>query len=332
MLYFLVNPQSGAGRGRVLWERIRSELEHRGVPYEVVLTEDTDHGTDAVKRLTKEFGAVRREDELLDLVVLGGDGTLNDVINGLDDPRQVRLGYIPTGSSNDFARALRFPADPVENLDRVLEGKVRRQIDLGRIVYETEENTQAERRFIVSAGIGWDAAICEEVGRTTLKRYLNKLGLGKLVYVMIAMKQIFSKRKVACTLTLPDDPSAAGTDNEDLRPKHTREIRLPRFLFIAFMNHAYEGGGFMFGPGADDSDGLLNLCVIGDVPIPRILVALPFSLIGKHFLFRGCNAYETASCTVETEEPMWIHTDGEEICQTRKVEASCDRQVLSMLN
>ena len=98
------------------------------------------------------------------------------------------------------------------------------------------------------------------------------------------------------------------------------------------MNHAYEGGGFMFGPGADDSDGLLNLCVIGDVPIPRILVALPFALIGKHFLFRGCNAYETASCTVETEESMWIHTDGEEICQTRKVEASCDRKVLSMLN
>ena len=91
-----------------------------------------------------------------------------------------------------------------------------------------------KKRFMISSGVGYDANICEEVSRSRLKAVLNKIHLGKLVYVLIGVKQIFAKKTVRAKLYLDDAPV----------------MKLPELFFVVGMNHMYEGGGIPFCPNA----------------------------------------------------------------------------------
>ena len=96
---FIVNPKSRTGQGELLWSQLEPELKKRRVSYEVRMT---GRKKDA-ERIATEITA---DEEEHTMIVLGGDGSLNEVINGIKNPSKVTLGYIPTGSSNDFARGM----------------------------------------------------------------------------------------------------------------------------------------------------------------------------------------------------------------------------------
>lgn len=72
----------------------------------------------------------------------------------------------------------------------------------------------------------------------------------------------------------------------------------------------YEGGGFKFAPLADYRDGLLDLCVVGDLSKALILLALPTAFFGRHYMFRGITAYRARKVEIQTSAPLWVHTDG----------------------
>ncbi len=99
---FIVNPKSRTGQGELLWSQLEPELKKRRVSYEVRMT---GRKKDA-ERIATEITA---DEEEHTMIVLGGDGSLNEVINGIKNPSKVTLGYIPTGSSNDFARGMGMP-------------------------------------------------------------------------------------------------------------------------------------------------------------------------------------------------------------------------------
>ena len=102
------------------------------------------------------------------IVALGGDGTVNEVVNGIVRSKDTVLGYIPTGSGNDLAGGLKLPTDPMTSIEHILENKSHLQMNVG--VAQVEGQT---RRFAVSAGMGWDAAITHEVAVSKLKKLLN---------------------------------------------------------------------------------------------------------------------------------------------------------------
>lgn len=89
------------------------------------------------------------------------------------------------------------------------------------------------------------------------------------------------------------------------------------------MNHRYEGGGFKFCPDADDTDGVLDLCVVGNIPKIIILFALPTAFFGRHFLFPGVNHYLARHVRLETSAPLWLHTDGEVHEKSKLLEIDC---------
>src|SRR5699024_8873846 len=99
------------------------------------------------------------------------------------------LGYIPIGSSNDFARGLGIPKKPEEALDAVLHPKKIIHMDIGMLT-----GAAGERRFLVSGGIGFDAAVCHEVCVSKWKILLNRLGLGKLSYAVVALDRLIKDR------------------------------------------------------------------------------------------------------------------------------------------
>lgn len=295
MYTFIVNANSRSGLGREIWKKIETELRARSISYEVFFTAPHRHTETLVQRLTSD-----RKPHTL--VIVGGDGTINEVINGILYPENITLGYIPTGSGNDFGRSYRFPNNPLQALELILSPPRIRNIDIGELSYNGKN-----RRFLVSSGFGFDAAICHEVIVSHWKPRLNRLHLGKLVYVFVALRQWFHLKPRKAVVTLD------GTET------HTFE----RCYFITSMNHPYEGGGFMFAPDANPSDRKLSVCVLADLPKLKMLLLLPTALWGKHIRFQGVFQYTCKELSIHSVKARELHTDGEPCFLQRDVSLRC---------
>lgn len=318
MYYIIVNPASKSGRGARIWALLEPVLREENVSYKVFFSRESGHVIRLVRKLTTSL------DGCLRLIVLGGDGTLNETLQGLTDFEKVCVGYIPTGSSNDLARDLPLSPDPAGALRQILSCQRPVRMDLGRITYESVSDELSRkhgsdllpvRYFAVSSGIGFDAAVCEEALSSHFKNILNKMGLGKLTYLVIALKQLIAAKKVSCDLYLDESPP----------------IRLDKFLFVAGMVHQYEGGGFKFCPGADFHDGLLEICAVGDISKLLVLFALPTAFTGSHYRFRGIDRYSAKKLRLTASLPLWVHTDGEVSVKADAITLTCEREKLQML-
>ena len=257
MYQIIVNPTSSSGKGMEAWEKIKAILDRRSVTYKVHMLQDAGEATQVVRKLTAqdETGSVK-------LLVIGGDGTLNEVLNGIQDFEHTTISCIQTGSGNDFARNMHLEKDVEQAIVHLLEQPEEMALDYGEVTMRVDGTGDArmdgrqrgvdgddmdacqdsavrKKRFLISSGVGYDANICEEVSRSRLKAVLNKIHLGKLVYVMIGVKQIFTKKTVRAKLYLDDAPVR----------------KLSELFFVVGMNHMYEGGGIPFCPNANPTDG-----------------------------------------------------------------------------
>lgn len=323
MYYVIVNPASKSGKGAGIWSQIEQILNERSIEYQVFFSREAGH----VIKLVQDLSAsLLKSDSArpMKIIVLGGDGTLNETLQGISDFDHVEVGYIPTGSSNDLARDLKIPFEPEAALERILSCQKPVPMDIGCLVYHytgSQDLTLSAKRnfdqryFIVSSGIGFDAAVCEEALTSKFKKILNKIGLGKLTYLIIALKQLIKAKKITCDFTLDDD----------------RTIHMSKFLFVACMNHQYEGGGFKFCPDADYQDGLLDICAVGNIPKWLVLLALPTAFKGNHFRFRGIDRYAASKIHLETSAPLWVHTDGEVSQKSSSITLTCKKEKLKFL-
>lgn len=324
MYYIIVNPASKSGRGAKIWLKLKPVLEDKKIACKVFFSQEAGHIIKLVRELTTSLLSDADSDAVLKLIVLGGDGTLNEALQGISDFGRVQLGYIPTGSSNDMARDLRLPKDPVSVLENILSCREPVFMDLGSLTYEQisgefsrqhDHTPVSTRLFAVSSGIGFDAAVCEEALASRFKNVLNKIGLGKLTYLTIALKQLIKAKKVTCTVTLDDE----------------KQIYLPKFLFVASMIHQYEGGGFQFCPNANFHDGLIDICAVGNIPKWLIILALPTAFHGKHYRFQGIDRYCASKIHLETSLPLWVHTDGEVAVKSNALTITCEPKKLQLL-
>lgn len=307
MYHIVINPASRSGKGLEIWKKeVEPLLLSEQIEYCSYLSKSPGDVSNIARNILTTVNT-----RPISIILLGGDGTVNEALQGMEDTQGVILGYIPTGSGNDFARDLRLPKDPSEALRLILRQEKVHAMDLGTIEY----GDGIRRRFAVSHGIGFDAAVCEEITRSNLKKILSKVGLSKLTYLLIALKQLCAARLVSCQLTFDDRET----------------ISIKRLLFLTGMLHRYEGGGFMFCPNADASDGLLDLCVVGDIPKIVCLLALPTAFKGKHYFVKGITPYRAKKIQVETSAPLWLHTDGEVWCQTNTLTVTCEQGAIQMI-
>ena len=237
MYYFIINPNSRSGKGALIWRDLENILRERNIKYQTFFTEYKGH---AVK-LSASITASIPEDSQIKLIAVGGDGTIQEVLSGVKDISRVIFGYIPTGSGNDFCRSMKLPQDPMKALELILSDKRPHLMDIPHISCGSSSS-----RFAISCGIGFDAAVCHEVGVTPMKKVLNKIGLGKLVYLFVALKQLLFLKPSSMTLLMDDN----------------KKEEFSKVYFTAIMNQKYEGGGFKFCPDASPSDGYLDVIVV----------------------------------------------------------------------
>ena len=293
MLHFVVNPVSRSGRGLRLWQRkIEPLLKERKVAYDVRFSKQRGD----VTRICRDVSEGAAGEGECTIVILGGDGTVNDAVQGITDFDRVTLAYIPTGSSNDFARDMKIPRNVKRCMELILSGAVD-EVDLGEVSSEGQS-----RLFAVSSGLGFDAAVCQRSSHSRIKKTLNKVGLGGLTYLAIALNQLIHAPKADCMATM------GGT-----------RLFLPRFLFAAAMVHRFEGGGFMFCPKADCRDGKLDFCMVNKKSLAGILFALPTAFFGLHGGFPGITLSQGESLELASTEPLWLHTDGEVSQKAKRV-------------
>ena len=303
MYYFVVNPSSRTGLGEAYWKRVQKVLDERTIEYKVCFSRITGHVEELVRKLTQ-----KHKEEKIHLVILGGDGTVNEAIQGIDDFDKVDVSYIPTGSSNDLARDMGISRNPEEALEAILKAEKEIYMDMGVVHYEQavlngREVEIPDRRFMVGCGIGFDAAVCEESMRSKFKIFMNKLKLGKLTYVGIALKQLIQSEMIDGKITFDDN----------------LEVQVKKMFFCVSMVHHYQGGGFKFCPDAQFNDGLIDFCVASNASRLKVLRIIPTAYDGKHTRFKEIQMFRAKKALIETKKPMWVQTDGEVKAQAKKI-------------
>lgn len=307
MYHFIINPKSSSGKGIRHWWTVKDELDRQQITYTADFTKRVGHAIELAKKICQVNEGPKN------IVVLGGDGTLNEVINGIDDFDEVILGYIPSGSSNDLARSLKIPKNPLKALTNILKPNKFIYLDYGEMTFE--DGNQKLRRFGCSSGLGYDAGVCEEVQRSVLKKRLNGLGAGKFIYLAIAIKQLLTTELQDATITV---------DN-------IKTNKYKKVLLVSNMIHKFQGGGLKMAPEANPTDGKLSICLVHGLPRALIVLLFPTILFGKHVHFRGIETFNCSSIEIKLDKKFAVHTDGEVPAFSSHVKVRCIPRKIRMI-
>jgi diacylglycerol kinase (ATP) len=278
---FLVNPAAGNGSTRRRWPQLARRAAAAGLDGDALFSERPGH----LGELAREAvggGATR-------LVVVGGDGTVHEVVDGLlkaDLGRQVELSVIPFGTGKDFVRSLRIPTRLDGALEVARRGDVR-TIDVGRATYSVD-GREAVAYFANFAGAGISGAIAARANRTTKV-------LGGRISFLWATIAVFSR--------WPPAEMTVGIDGE------TRSVRL---LEALAMNGDYTAGGMWVAPEAVPDDGRLDVVLIGDFSKPEFATTFPKIYRGTHVTHHKVEIVRARELRVDASPPLPIVLDGEQ--------------------
>ena len=293
MLHILDNPHSGSGTLRRV--ALCHQLKKENIPYVL----HTASSPEELKHLYPLW-RITPADVLL---VVGGDGSLNQVANLIPEKDAPRLLLLPSGSGNDFARGLRMKRGDAAaiHLIRSASGLKPCLIDCGEAGITGRREGQKTlspvppRRFMVSCGIGYDAGVCQAMESSRTKSRLGHLGLGKLSYLLLGVRGLFQYKKASGTLTLDRN--------------HTVSFR--NLAFLSCHNLPFEGGGFCFAPGAAPRDGRLTVCLITAKNRLAFTLTLIASLFRLHGALPNVRFFTCEELAVHTDAPLPFHMDGE---------------------
>ena len=331
MIHFIVNPMGASGNTYAVWQKTEAYLQKKGTEYKVHFSTPETGTEDICRQLTSGIPA---DGEDVTLVVVGGDGSLNEAVNGIADFEHTRVGLIPAGSGNDLVRDMYLPEGD-ELVERLVENTVRRTYDVGEIIIHhvcgiddrvgsdpagrkdtgsREADGPVRRLFNVSAGMGFDAAICVGVEHSGGKKLLNRIGLGKLIYLLVAIRMIFSMKPAAIRIEgalkkAKDNGAGAFGETEVFTAE--KPLVFDRAMFAAAMNHQFEGGGFRFAPVSSACDGLLDIVVPDGLSTLDFFRLFPKASGGRHVGSRGINILRSDRIRIHSQSPLWVHTDGE---------------------
>jgi YegS/Rv2252/BmrU family lipid kinase len=284
-LLLIVNPRSANGSTGRRWPAIEAKLRSLLPPFDVAFSERPLHATAIARDATSRYGCV---------ALVGGDGTVNEVANGLiADDRPLRpdlsLGIIPRGTGADFVRTLGIPHDLEGAAARLAMGKVR-EIDVGKVRYRSPDGSEAVRYFLNEGEIGMGAAASDRVNRSS-----KRLG-GRLSFLRATLITALSYRGHLVALSFDGAPA---------------QRMLLTNVWLA--NGQYSGGGIRMAPRARLDDGLLDVVCIGNLSQVQKIIFLP-KLRSGAFIDLPQVTYLTARrIEAESEVPVLIEVEGEAI-------------------
>ena len=275
----IINLTAGGGKPRPHLKTIFKYLKENGFNFKVSYT---SHHGEAIEL------AQKAADKGIDLIVsIGGDGTVNEIVNGImKSKNNPSLGIIPLGWANDFIKSTGIPSDIIEACKILIKGKIKK-IDIGVI------NNQIY--FANICGVGFDAEVAH-LANQLKTRHPNWNSLNAFVYVFATVKKLlspFSCRNVKIKF-----------DGQEIHSK---------ILFIAVSNGKIYGGRFKITPEAILDDGLLEICLVEEMGRFKYLSIIPKVFKGTHASIKGINFYRAKEVAIQFSEPVLAQTSGEVI-------------------
>lgn len=274
----VLNPIAGRGAGERLWPKLAADLGALGLAFDAVVTEGPGHATVLAREAVAQGKGT--------VVAVGGDGTANEVLNGLmqagDGRKDVALGILPIGTGNDLAFGAELSLDLDEACKLLARGE-RRRIDVGCVQADGEQPLY----FANGVGLGFDAMVNIE------SRKLKRLR-GFLVYLVAVFRTMAFYYHAPQTRICVD-----GVETEQLS------------LMVSVMNGCRVGGGFYVTPGSRMDDGLLDLCIAGSLKRPEMVAFVPRFMRGSHVTDRRITMTQGRRVSVSSETPWAGHVDGE---------------------
>lgn len=309
MFYFLVNTNGASGKAQLIWAKAKNKLDALAIQYKVYSCSSSSQAAQAAGLISQ---IPQSKDADKKLVVVGGDGAINAVLNGIKDFSSLKLAVLPTGSGNDFFRGWRKLSpnavhikahDTNTVLNLILASRDETLIDIGL----ARCDDGSTHLFGISAGLGLDALVCRKVAVSKLKTLLNKISLGNLVYSLMTVITLFSMKTSRVSITSAEH----GTQTYD------------RFIFLAAMNFACEGGGVPMAPTAQPNDSLISTCLAAGVARLSAFFKFPSLVAGKHASLKGFTLHDCTALDISTQTPLPFHTDGECLCDTNTLHIEC---------
>ena len=280
----IANPTSGRGTAEGAIPLIEQMLRGHGLDFDLVRTNQPWHAADLAQQAVAEGYDV--------VVAAGGDGTANEVLNGLMRAQQAgtgqaAMGILSVGRGNDFAYGMDVPSDLAAGC-RALAQDHRRMVDVGRVAGGLYPQG---RYFGNGVGIGFDAV----VGFVALE--MTRLS-GFPSYIVAALKTIFLYYKAPLVRIEYDDQT----------------LTMPA-LMVSIMNGRRMGGGFMMAPEGVVDDGLFDLCIAEQVSRARIFALIPRFMAGTQATQKPIKTGRTQRIVVTAVEGVLpAHADGETLC------------------
>ncbi len=270
MLNIVVNPIAGDKSGRKIKKTLSSVekyLKNKNIEYKIYPSEHKGHA----KLLTEQIIASKENN----VIVMGGDGTIHEVINGFSNFDEVTLGIIPCGTGNDFVCSLNIPLNPIKALEIILNGKSK----------FVDYMQMPSVRGINIIGMGIDVSV--------LEKYSNLKNKNKLSYAWCLFKTLLDFEYSSFKATFD------GVEKD-----------CNSFVAVIANGNQY-GGGIKICPSANPLDSNLDFLVVNQIPKNKILGKLIKLLKGKVMTFKETEHFTCKKIKIETPAPCTIQVDGE---------------------
>ena len=282
--FVIVNPISGGGKGLEDFPKISHLLRENGIVHDPVFTEHRYHATElAVEAVNRGYRKI---------LVVGGDGTLNEVVNGLFiqkqcEPKEILLAVIAVGTGNDWVRTFGIPRNYSMAVRAIKENCSFLQ-DVGKVVY-TESKVEQTRYMANVAGMGFDAYVIKIFNHLKLKGYK-----GQWLYLYSLLKGYFTAKPAGATIEVDG------------------KVIYNRLLFsLAVGICRYNGGGIQQLPRAVANDGLLDLTIIRPVHWWHVVFRLRRLFNGEIYTIGHVQHAQGKSVKITSAPVMPLETDGE---------------------
>ena len=287
--FVIVNPNAGKGKGKKDWDNISLLLNQSGFSFTHKFTTNKNHAM--------ELASKAIHDGMKKFIVVGGDGTLNETVNGIFSqgrmiPEEVVIGMIPVGTGNDWGRMFHIPSHYEDAIAILKKEKIFRQ-DIGIVKYD-ESGKQETRYFINIAGLGFDASVVHKANR---QKDEGKGGMFLYFLTIFATLMGYKSTRVSVQV---DGNSVLDDD----------------ILSVSLGIGKYAGGGMSLTPDAKPDDGLIDLTVIKNMSKLRVIANLKKLYDGNILKHSRIEGFIGKDIRIVSDPPVFAEVDGESLGQT----------------
>lgn len=285
----IVNPKSAAGSTESRWAQTAADLRAHFGAFQVVFTKKPGAGI--------ELARSAAENKRKFIIACGGDGTINEVANGiLQSGERTELGILPSGTGGDFRRTLNISNQPREAAKSLRDGATK-LIDVGKVTFLNHENERVSRYFLNVSSFGLSAAINERVKAQNAFGWLPFDAVrGKAKFAFSTLQEVFES-----------DTTVVRVKIDDQAEKSLNTIN------FCVANARFFGGGMKIAPDAKLDDGFFDVINIGDIKTAKILLNAYKLYNGSHLALEEVKSMRARRIEVSSaiNQSIFIETDGE---------------------